>query len=82
LIILIWLKVCGERGRKWKGGKQGRFSSVVLSVFFSSHGMRRETTCNHISLALFCLMERNLLSASYMCVIIHPYTGCIEPGVN
>ena len=51
-------------------------------VFYFSHGMRRETTCNHFSLALFCLMERNLLSASYMCVILHPYTGCIEPGVN
>ena len=62
--------------------RKARKIFISVSVLYSSHGMRRETTCNHISLALFCLMERNLLSASYMCVILHPYTGCIEPGVN
>ena len=79
-------------GTRKKGGypsgkekSKKRSSSVLISaVFYSSHGMRRETTCNdiHFSLAFFCLMETNPPECRLSVCNNTPYTGCIEPGVN
>ena len=78
-------------GTRKKGGypsgkeeSKKRSSSVLISaVFYSSHGMRRETICNIFTFHLHSFVWWKKSSWFWLSVCnTTPYTGCIEPGVN